>query len=576
MREVKTHIYLAILGPTVHQRQQQQILEARESSKGLMAEWQEQQSELSDTLMKVEQLSVLPQSKDIKSELKEMNKKSQALKKSIAALSSQMQDLNDDLEMMNGGMVYVGTGKQSKKTGSEKMKLLPIWEVLPDQAVYNITWADEKAKKQVDDVLKGMSVHSQLLEDFHQDVPSLGQKLTPQSIRLQQWSACYRGQETSKDVDTSVQDTNKKATQQTQPETLWSLMNDEQRPRPALSDQISSECCLSVVKGGLPVKKASNKATNDSVESQEVLTCSSCYQNAPFGVSCASGHFVCTSCISMLISIETDDLGKLVKNSGTLRCPNPTQQCHPFCPEELECNLRRISNSVYEEYRNLQRKAYKLKEIIKETQGHTAEIPANWTDVKSDKYAVRLIPILAGTPEYLSASRKFKATCRQEHIVSVERIQNFEQWCLYREKKRAMEEKNKTEGINERSLFHGTHPAAVSLIVEKSFNRSYCGRNATAYGRGIYFARDASYSSSNIYSPPDDQGIKYMFLVKVLAGMTTVGDDDMVEPPPRPDGRGNFDSTCGLLKMDDLSDPSITVIYHDAQVYAEYLVRFRD
>jgi hypothetical protein len=570
MREVKTHIYMAILGPSVYQKQQQQIFEARESSKVLIAEWQEQKSELSETLTKIEQLSAMPQSKDIKTEIKDMNKKSQSLKKSVAALVSQMQDLSDDLEMMNGGMMYVGTGKQSKKTGSEKMKLLPIWDVLPDQAVYNVTWADEKAKKEVDDVLKGMSVHSQLLEEFHHNVLSLGQKLTPNYLRLQQWSVLYRDHASSKDaiLEKPSLEIPKTSSEQAQPETLWSLMNDEQRPQPSLINQILTEGQIS----GVP-----NKTTDEFVETQEMSDCISCYQSTAFGVSCANGHFVCTSCISVLISIEIDDLGKLAKNSGTLLCPNPKQQCPPFCPEEMECKLRRVSNSVYEEYRNLQRKAFKMKEIIKETQGHAAaEIPEHWTDVGSDKYAVQLIPISAESPEFLLVSQKFKATCKQEHIVSVERIQNFEQWCLYREKKRAMQEKNKAEGVNEKILFHGTHPAAVSLIVKKSFNRSYCGRNATAYGRGIYFARDASYSSSNIYSPPDDQGIKYMYLVNVLAGITTEGNDDMVEPPPLPDGRGNFDSTCGLLNMDTLSSPSITVVYHDAQVYAQYLVRFRD
>lgn len=40
----------------------------------------------------------------------------------------------------------------------------------------------------------------------------------------------------------------------------------------------------------------------------------------------------------------------------------------------------------------------------------------------------------------------------------------------------------------ERTLFHGTQPSTVPQICERGFNRSYCGRNATAYGKGVYFA----------------------------------------------------------------------------------------
>merc|ERR1719335_369895 len=64
-------------------------------------------------------------------------------------------------------------------------------------------------------------------------------------------------------------------------------------------------------------------------------------------------------------------------------------------------------------------------------------------------------------------------------------------------------------------LFHGTDEETMPKIVGMGFNRSFCGKNATAYGKGVYFARDSSYSSSHTYSRPDSNGVQHMFLCRV-------------------------------------------------------------
>ena len=561
MREVKTHIYMAGIGEFVRQQQEEQVSQKRESSKEIMLEWQEQQNEMVEAESKNGELLILPQTKETKTEIKELGKRINSLRKSIASLAQQINEHHQDIEMIKGGMIFVGTGLTCKKTGAEKFKAVPLWEVMPDQAVYNATWADEQSKKRVQDILCGMSVHAQLLEEFHTDVPSLGCRLSDGDLKNMPWSmTCTAGN--SFPQKPPIQD----GTLAVDPPTLWSMLNkssdnaakQQQADQPAVKKQ-----------------KDAVKAAEEVEDGEETNTCVSCFQNSAAGVKCGNGHFICTCCISMLILVEMEDLDKLRKNLGILRCPRLVDKCPPLGGEDLECVLRRVCTSVYDEYRTLQRKAYKLKEILSEATGCLPDIPAHWTSVGRDKYSVHLVPVVSGSPEYMTLLQRFRKTCKQEHIVGIERIQNFEQWSLYREKKRALVQKNKASGVNERSLFHGTHPAAVALINQKSFNRSYCGRNATVYGRGVYFARDASYSASDTYSPPDDQGIKYMYVVSVLAGCTVEGDDDMVEPPPRPDGQGNFDTTCGLLPGDAPSDPSITVVYHDAQAYAEYLIRFR-
>jgi poly [ADP-ribose] polymerase 10/14/15 len=92
------------------------------------------------------------------------------------------------------------------------------------------------------------------------------------------------------------------------------------------------------------------------------------------------------------------------------------------------------------------------------------------------------------------------------------------------------------------------------------------------YGKGVYFARDASYSSCNTYSPPDDSGLKYILACSVVVGEFCRGKKDARTPDLR-DAAKNvlYDST-----VDSLTDPRLYVTYHDAQAYPEYLIAFKE
>ena len=95
---------------------------------------------------------------------------------------------------------------------------------------------------------------------------------------------------------------------------------------------------------------------------------------------------------------------------------------------------------------------------------------------------------------------------------------------------------------------------------------------AAAYGRGVYFARDASYSARNTYTPRDRNGYKYMYFVRVLTGEYTAGNRDMLAPPPKnPSKDPNilFDSV-----VNSMHNPQIFVVFHDAHAYPDYLVVF--
>ena len=165
-------------------------------------------------------------------------------------------------------------------------------------------------------------------------------------------------------------------------------------------------------------------------------------------------------------------------------------------------------------------------------------------------------------------------------ISEVERIQNLSmyqsfvvkrQTILYRDTNGDISpdvQKTAQQRVERCWLWHGTNAEVMDKILQQGFNRSFCGKNATFYGKGVYFARDASYSSC--YATPDDMGFKYVLACRVVVGEYAVGKKDALIPDIR-DASTNtlYDSTVGLLANDTMVNPSIYVTYHDAQAYPE-------
>ncbi|KAM5280694.1 protein mono-ADP-ribosyltransferase PARP10 [Ctenodactylus gundi] len=126
-----------------------------------------------------------------------------------------------------------------------------------------------------------------------------------------------------------------------------------------------------------------------------------------------------------------------------------------------------------------------------------------------------------------------------------------------------------TEHPAERVLYHGTSASAVPEICAHGFNRSFCGRNGTLYGQGVYFALRASLSVQDRYSPPNADGHKAVFVARVLTGDFGQGSRDLRAPPLRAPGHAllRYDSA-----VDSLRQPSIFVIFHDTQALPTHLI----
>ncbi|RVE58381.1 hypothetical protein OJAV_G00209100 [Oryzias javanicus] len=196
------------------------------------------------------------------------------------------------------------------------------------------------------------------------------------------------------------------------------------------------------------------------------------------------------------------------------------------------------------------------------------DIPEHWEPMPP-KTTCLLANVQAGTPEYNEVLQLFQATCKR-NVIKIERVQNPALWKSLQIKKRELEVRNGHQN-NEKRLFHGTSEDTMKIINDRGFNRVYAGKNAACYGNGSYFAVNSSYSASDTYSRPNANGEKIMYLCRVLTGDSTLGQQNMIAPPPKSSGSIElFDSA-----VDNMTKPSMFVIFHDTQAYPEYLIRFK-
>lgn len=154
-------------------------------------------------------------------------------------------------------------------------------------------------------------------------------------------------------------------------------------------------------------------------------------------------------------------------------------------------------------------------------------------------------------------------------VIMISRIENYRLFSIYQSCKADMEREHGPGFKNERTLWHGTSVDVLGNIYRGGFNRSYCGKNATAIGEGVYFATSFSYSAGSTYSPPDSSGQKYVFQCRVLTGHFTQGKSGLKEPPMRTQEL-RYDSV-----VDTTGSPNMFVVFKDMQVYPEYVITFK-
>jgi len=231
-------------------------------------------------------------------------------------------------------------------------------------------------------------------------------------------------------------------------------------------------------------------------------------------------------------------------------------------------------------------------EALKQNVGDTDALnaPSNWNDV-IDPSIVQIQKLNKTDSEYRKVEAAFDSSlaCKVK-IASINRVENLAMWQSFVVKRQTIvsreisqETETSDADINQKRqrlercwLWHGTNVEVMDKILQQGFNRSFCGKNATMYGKGVYFARDTSYSAHTAYSVPDSRGYQYILACRVVVGVYCPGVKDSLTPDIRdPKTHNLYDSTVGILKNDSGNNPSIYVTYHDAQAYPEYIIKFK-
>ncbi|XP_062392889.1 protein mono-ADP-ribosyltransferase PARP14 isoform X2 [Sardina pilchardus] len=209
-----------------------------------------------------------------------------------------------------------------------------------------------------------------------------------------------------------------------------------------------------------------------------------------------------------------------------------------------------------------------LKRVDRKVSGDSSlSLPTHWDDMKGN---FAQISLTAGSNEYQDVENEFRTTGLALAINKIERVQNAALWKNYMIRKAELDQKNNHTN-NEKRLWHGTLADKIDHINKHGFNRSYAGSQVgTMYGKGSYFAVDPKYSA-NSYAPADVSGHRRMYLARVLVGDYAQGARTMITPPAKGTGTADlYDSVT-----DNMTQPTMFVVFHDVQAYPEYIVTFQ-
>ncbi|XP_048338592.1 protein mono-ADP-ribosyltransferase PARP10 [Sphaerodactylus townsendi] len=196
--------------------------------------------------------------------------------------------------------------------------------------------------------------------------------------------------------------------------------------------------------------------------------------------------------------------------------------------------------------------------------------PPSPTALAGDEVKLLLLP--ESSEEFQGTVRQFYGTLEDFHnkirIIKVQKVLHPLLYQQYLLKRGAMEKACGRPEV-ERLLYHGTTEQSSREICQFGFNRSFCGKNATRYGHGVYFAVQAYISVQEQYSPSSTDGNKYIFVTRTLVGDYTTGSHELRAPPLREGDSAlrRYDSV-----VDNLRAPSIFVIFNDTQAYPQYLI----
>ncbi|XP_055009278.1 protein mono-ADP-ribosyltransferase PARP12 isoform X2 [Boleophthalmus pectinirostris] len=197
---------------------------------------------------------------------------------------------------------------------------------------------------------------------------------------------------------------------------------------------------------------------------------------------------------------------------------------------------------------------------------NSTAVPDYWDKTQISQTGYKRVIVPPSSDEYKEIQELFSQTMTTFNIIQIERIQNKALWEAFQLQKIHMKNNNGRKPVLEKKLFHGTDPKFVDTICATNFDWRVCGVNGTSFGQGSYFARDASYS----HRYTGDSDPRSMFVSRVLVGEFTKGSSEYRRPPSKDGGDVNLFDSC----VNNITTPSIFVIFEKHQIYPEYLLQY--
>lgn len=205
-----------------------------------------------------------------------------------------------------------------------------------------------------------------------------------------------------------------------------------------------------------------------------------------------------------------------------------------------------------------------------------APCPDTW-DVMSEDEEVKTFVLDPETEadEYVRVQGEFNLTLPKQKVIKIYRIQNKLLWKQYSECSETMMKVN--EGIlKEEMLFHGTRSNDPELIYAGSSGFDMRHSRNGMWGRGNYFAKNASYSDGFAYQ---DQGMKKMFAAWVLTGncFESPPNGSLVKPPERKrsDATASTVKHCYDCVTGMTGGTRVYITYDNIHAYPAYLIVYQ-
>ncbi|KAL2093804.1 hypothetical protein ACEWY4_011116 [Coilia grayii] len=268
------------------------------------------------------------------------------------------------------------------------------------------------------------------------------------------------------------------------------------------------------------------------------------------------------------VTSETLETAYLCSSDSELSFDAKEQQYTVFLKEMYQQNKKYKTKREVRRRPCFQDVQTKLKCESSETSSpSSADVPSHWDQTAQPNFSYKLVPVSASSDEFEKVENLFKRTMASSTVQSIRRIQNPSLWKVFQWQKESMLGRSGGQDVGERLLFHGTDPSLLEPICDQNFDWRMCGVHGTAYGKGSYFARDASYSHSYCKTA---SSVKMMFVARVLVGEFTRGSSSYVRPPAKGTTKSLYDS-C----VDNVMNPAIFVIFEKYQIYPEYVIEYR-